>query len=441
MDTTVQPPQENLELLADSRGLTIRSHWFRPSVWFVLFFAFGQLLQADNWSEWRGADGDGFSDESTAPLKWSDRQNVLWKAELPAPGNSSPIVFGDRVFITCANDDGTERSLMAFNRKSGALLWKRSKEHLEPDPTHPTNPWCAASPATDGESVFTWDGSVGAAAYDYSGKLLWQRDLGAFVHQWGHGSSPRLYKDMVIIFGGPGPRVLLTALDKKTGETIWEKNLSHIGSEPEELIGSFATPFIWQNGKRTELLLPLPGYLASFDPDTGKEIWRCDGLGPLAYSDAMVGQGVILAFSGFKGPSFGMRVPGESERGNLTKSHRIWLNGVSEQRVGSGVIVGDRFYLCGRKGPLKCGDIKTGEILWIHDLGEQAWGAISHVQNRLYLTDQTGVTHIFKPGDRFDPIEQNTLAKEDRGNATIAFSDGQLFLRTHSHLYAIEDAR
>lgn len=439
MDTTEPLAQEELGLLTDTDGLTIRRRWFSEPAWFMLFFAFALPAQADNWPEWRGVDGDGFSDELTVPVKWGGQQNVLWKVDLPAPGNSSPIVFGDRVFLTSANDDGTERSLMAFDRKSGELHWKRSKEYLQSDPTHATNPWCAASPATDGESVFTWDGSAGAAAYDYSGKLLWQRDLGAFVHQWGHGSSPRLYKDTVIIFGGPGPRVLLTALDKETGETVWEKDLSHIGSEPQELIGSFATPFIWQNGNRTELLLPLPGYLASFDPDSGKEIWRCEGLGPLAYSDAMVGEGMILAFSGFKGPSFGMRAPGEGESGNLTKSHRIWFNEVSEQRVSSGVIIGDRFYMCGRRGPLKCGDVSTGEILWVHDLGEQAWGSISHVQNRLYLTDQTGVTHVFKPGDRFELIERNVLAKEDQGNATIAFSDGQIFLRTHRHLYAIED--
>ena len=140
---------------------------------FFLIGAFASPAQADNWPEWRGADGDGFSDESTVPLKWTHQQNVLWKTELPAPGNSSPIVFGDRVFLTCANDDGTERSLMAFNRKSGALLWKRSKRHLQPDPTHATNPWCAPSPATDGQRVYTWNGSAGAAAYDYSGKLLW----------------------------------------------------------------------------------------------------------------------------------------------------------------------------------------------------------------------------------------------------------------------------
>jgi len=149
---------------------------------YILIGLFASTAQADNWPEWRGADGDGFSDESTVPLKWTHQQNILWKTELPAPGNSSPIVFGDRVFLTSANDDGTERSLMAFDRNSGALLWKRSKRHLQSDPTHATNPWCAPSPATDGQSVYTWDGSAGAAAYDYSGKLLWRRDLGAFVH-------------------------------------------------------------------------------------------------------------------------------------------------------------------------------------------------------------------------------------------------------------------
>jgi len=199
---------------------------------------------------------------------------------------------------------------MAFKRDNGELIWKQTKAHPEPDPTHPTNPWCAPSPATDGQNVFVWNGSAGAAAYRAKdGALLWERDLGTFVHQWGHSSSPRLFEDTVIIFGSPGPRVLLTALDKATGETVWETDLSHLGSPPTELKGSFVTPFIWQNGNRPEMLIPLPNYLASFDPYTGEEIWRCLGLGNLTYTDAMVGEGMILAFSGYKGPSIGMRAP------------------------------------------------------------------------------------------------------------------------------------
>jgi len=395
------------------------------------------LSAAASWPEWRGPGGDGVVGKGPFPLSWSAEKNVGWKASLPAPGNSSPVVCEDHVFVTCANIDGSERSLLAFDRATGKSLWNRAVPFADKDPTHATNPWCAPSPATDGRRVFVWNGSAGATAYDFAGQQLWHRDLGQFVHQWGHASSPRVYGDTVIVFGSPGPRVLLTALHRKTGATVWERTLAEVASPPQELHGSFATPLLWRNGSRTELLLPLPGMLASFNPDTGEELWRCEGLGALTYSDALVGPGVVLAFSGFRGPAIGMRAPKPGETGNLTASHRLWKNDTVIQRVGSGVIVGQRFYVSGRRGELQCGDIRTGEIFWTHHLREQAWGSISRAGDILYLTDQASRTHVFEPAEAYRAIGTNVLGAGERTNSTIAFADGQLFLRTFENLYAI----
>ncbi len=395
------------------------------------------FARGENWPEWRGPLGDGVIAERLGPQSWSADSNVLWKSPLPDAGNASPVVWGDRVFVACAEEGGVLRSLLCFDRSTGEQLWKRSTRHEEPDPTHATNPWCAATPATDGEAVYVWNGSAGAKAYDFEGNLLWHRDLGDFVHRWGHASSPRIYKDTVIFFGSPGPRVVLAALDKRTGETVWERSLDAVASPPEELHGSFVTPYLFRNEGRSELLVPLPGYLASFDPDTGAEWWRCDGLGRLVYTDAMVGEGMILAFSGLRGPAIGMRIPGPDETGNLTESHRIWKNDTVIQRVGSGVIVGERFFLCGRRGELHCGDIRTGETLWTENISEQAWSAISRVGDYLYLTDQSSTTWIFKPSDSFELVRKNQMEEKERGNATLAFYRDQLFLRTHQRLYAL----
>jgi len=394
-------------------------------------------LFAENWPEWRGPRGDGIVSGSSFPRQWSAKENVLWRVELPDRGNSSPVIWEDRIFVTCAENDGVDRSLLCFDRASGKRLWKQSVAYEENDPTHATNPWCAATPATDGKSVFVWNGSAGATAYDFEGNRLWHRDLDTFVHQWGHASSPRIYKDTVIIFGSPGPRVLLTALDRETGETIWVREFDEIASPPQELHGAFVTPFLWKNGERDELLIPLPGYLASFDPESGNEIWRCEGLGRLTYTDAMVGEGMILAFSGYRGPAIGMRQPKPDETGNLTSSHRIWKNDTVVQRVGSGVIVGNRFFLCGRKGELQCGDVHTGEIIWSHDLGEQSWSAISKVGDVLYLTDQASMTRLFSPANQYQLLHENRMEDGERSNATLAFCDNQMFLRTYKHLYAI----
>lgn len=403
---------------------------------FFLTMGMAAVVLADS-PEWRGAKGDGVVAEGKFPETWSAEENVLWKADLPAPGNSTPVVSGERVFVTCANVDGDERSLLAFDRKSGEQLWKRTVKHEETDPTHPTNPWCAPSPATDGKLVFVWNGSAGATAYDFDGNEVWHRDLGDFVHMWGHGSSPRVFEETVIFFGSPGPRVLLTALDKRTGETLWERVLDEVASPPEDLHGSFVTPFLWPNGDRMELLVPLPGFLASFDPRSGEEIWRFEGLGGLVYTDAMVSETMILAFSGYRGPSIGMRRPTAEERGNLTESHGVWRNEEIVQRVGSGMIVGERFYLCGRNGELQCGDLRTGEILWTQPLREQAWSAISLLNGKLWLTDQAAKTRIFEAADEFKLLRENVMAKDERTNSTLVFSEGQVFLRTYERLYAI----
>ncbi len=394
-------------------------------------------VEAENWSEWRGPRGDGQVVDSNYARQWSDSENVLWKATLPDAGNSSPVIWGNRVFVTCAENGGEERGLFCFDRSNGALMWKRSVVYEKDDPTHAANPWCAATPATDGQAVYVWNGSAGATAYDFEGRQLWHRNLGEFVHQWGHASSPRIYRDTVIFFGSPGPRVVLTALDRKTGETVWMRELEEVVSPPEELHGSFVTPYLWKNVNRDELLIPLPGYLASFDPATGSELWRCEGLGRLTYTDAMVGEDVILAFSGFRGPAIGMRMPGPKDTGNLTRSHRIWKDDTVVQRVGSGVIVEDRYYLCGRKGELQCGDVHTGEIIWSHDLREQNWGAISLVGEDLYLTDQSSVTRVFAPSDRFELRYENKMEPGERSNATVGFHEGVIFLRTFQHLYAV----
>ena len=177
-------------------------------------------LGAENWPGWRGPQGIGTSAETGFPVKWSPTENIRWRAPLPGPGNSTPVVWEDRVFVTCASDEGKQRSLICFDRSSGKQRWQKSVSFAAVEVTHKTNPQCASSPVTDGKQVVAWFGSAGLYAYDMEGKLLWKRDLGKFEHVWGTASSPVIFENLVIVNCGPGLRAFWVAIDKQTDHNI-----------------------------------------------------------------------------------------------------------------------------------------------------------------------------------------------------------------------------
>ena len=176
--------------------------------------------QPNDWPSFRGAKGDGHSPAVNLPLNWGPEKNVKWRVALPEPGDSSPIVSGDRVFVTCAESEGHRRSLYCFDRKTGQQHWVRTVEYDKVMPTHKTNPYCASTPLAVGERVIVWHGSAGLFCYDRQGREEWSRDLGEFRHMWGYASSPVVYQDRVILNGGPGKRTFVTAIDLESGKTL-----------------------------------------------------------------------------------------------------------------------------------------------------------------------------------------------------------------------------
>jgi outer membrane protein assembly factor BamB len=177
---------------------------------------------AGNWPGWRGPDGDGASTDKNLPLRWSTNESVRWRVELPGPGNSSPIVWGDRVFVTQAVKSENRRTVICFDRADGKLLWQSGVTYTDREPTQQNNPYCAATPVTDGERIIASFGSAGLYCYDFAGKELWHRDLGKMNHMFGNASSPILHGDLCILNFGPDEKARLIAVNKKTGETAWE---------------------------------------------------------------------------------------------------------------------------------------------------------------------------------------------------------------------------
>ncbi len=412
---------------------------------------------ADNWPAWRGVNGAGVSSEQKLPLKWSPTENVRWKVKLPSAGNSTPIIWGDRVFITQANDVtlwppkvpgnfaggssagghavAEKRSVLCFQRSDGKLLWQRDVIYKEKEITHPTNPFCSASPVTDGERVIASHGSAGLVCYDFDGKELWRYDVGKIEHLWGTASSPIIYGDLCIQWCGPGERQFLLAVDKRTGKKVWETHEpgGDTGITSRKFLGSWSTPIIIRVGNEDQLLFAVPHKLKGYDPKTGKELWSCDGPGSYCYSSPLFVDGLAV---------FGQTLVKVGGTGDISKQrlrHRV-----GSMYISTAAIVGDYLYTYNGAGVANCYEWKTGKELWKDQIegrpgGGAAWGSPVHAAGRIYITDQQGTTFVFAAGPKYALLATNPL--KEHCNASIAVSQGDLFIRTHKHLWCIGEAK
>ena len=314
-------------------------------------------------------------------------------------------------------------------------------DYKDSEPTHGTNPYCSASPATDGKNVVVSYGSAGVACYDFEGNLQWHRDLGKCIHIWGNAASPVLYENLVFLNFGPGERTFLIALDKKTGEDVWKMDepggkTGFAGSS--EWIGSWSTPIITKVSGRDELVMSWPGGVKAYTPKTGEILWSCIGseydksLGRFVYTSPLASEQAIVAMSGYGGPYIAIK-PGGS--GDVTKTHRLWRVPSGPQRIGSGVIIGDHIFMVNEQGTAQCIELKTGKTLWTQRVTTPTWGSLVHAGDRLYITSMEGETVIMAAKPKLEVIAQNHL--KERTLASIAVSEGEIFIRTYKNLWCI----
>ena len=397
----------------------------------VVVFNVSKASYADNWPAWRGPSGQGFCEEKNVPLKWSATENVKWKVELGHQGNSTPVVWDDRLFLTQANKDGHVRSLLCLARGDGKLLWQQDVSFEAKEKNWNANWYCNASPTTDGERVVVSFGSAGMHCYDFTGKKLWSRtDLGKWEHQFGNGSSPVLHNDLVILWCGPNQksgRNFLLAVNKRSGETVWEH---------DEKVGSWGTPLVARIDGKDQLLLSVVPHLKSFDPANGKELWLCNGLTKYAYTSPLYGNGVAVAMSGYTGAALAVKVGKSSD----ITSNRLWLHPKNIQRVGSGMIVGDHVYMVEENSVPHCYDLKTGDERWqiTKRPGGTTWGSMVHAEGRLYVLMRNGETLVFAANPKYELLARNSLGRGVATNSSLAISNGDIFIRTFKHLWCVD---
>jgi len=397
---------------------------------------------ADHWPMWRGAKGDGTCTESNLPETWSAAENVAWKVKLPDRGNSTPVIWGERLFLTQAIEKEGKRLLLCFDKKTGKQLWDSGTIYREKELTHATNPYCAASPATDGERVIVFHASAGVFCYDMNGKELWKRtDLGKQHHIWGNGTSPVIAEDRVFLNFGPGAKTVLYAFDKKTGKTLWEHHEpggdSGVSGN-KNWLGSWSDPLLRKIGDHEELLMSYPGRACAFDPMNGKERWTCGGLTKLVYNSPVFADGLMIAMCGYGGSAMAIK-PGGS--GDVTEKNRLWYEPKVQQRIGSGVVYQGHHYILTDGGILECRDIQTGKLVFNERVkgpgptGQNWSSLVLSADGKLYAANQGGDCFVFKAAPKYELLATNTLG--EKIIASIAVSDGHLFIRSYQNLWCI----
>ena len=391
-------------------------------------------LSAANWPSWRGPHNDGTCDETGLPTTWSvpDHKNIAWSVELPDRGNSTPVIWGDKIFVTQAIEKEGKRLVLCFDKKTGTKLWENGLAFTKPETTHATNPFCSGSPATDGECVIANFASAGVSCFDLSGKELWHRDLGPQQHIWGSGTSPVIVGDVVYLNHGPGKDAKLVALDKKTGKTLWERPEPIREGDKDGargFYGSWSDPLPRTVDGKAQLLMSWPYYACSIDAETGKDLWKCEGLNALCYTSPLLAGDIMVAMGGYNGKDLAVKLGGS---GDVTETHRLWQHPKCPQRIASGAIHESHIYILNDPGIAQCMDLKTGEQIWNERLKGngptgQNWSSIVISEGKCYAVNQGGDAFVFRASPKFELLATNPMGEKVIGS--IAVSDGRLLYK------------
>jgi outer membrane protein assembly factor BamB len=442
-----------------------------PLACLVLFIA--TATSHANWPTWRGPLANGAAPQADPPLEWSETKNVKWKVKLPGKGSSTPIVWGDKVFIltaiaaekpaeakpatpaapptSSAPGEGNRRRgggfgrsekpsemhefiVLCLDRKSGQPIWqKTARQEIPHEGHHQDHGFASASPVTDGEVLLAYFGSRGLFCYDLDGNLKWTKDFGDMItrNSFGEGASPALHGNTVVInWDDETSNDFIVALDKRTGKELWRN--------PRNEPTGWSTPLIIEYGGKTQVIVSGTERVRSYDLATGKELWACGGLGSNPIPTPVVGGDTVYVMTGHREPKLNAIALGRT--GDLTGTDAVrWSHNRSTPYVPSPVLIGDSLYfISGNTGKFSAFDAKTGKPHFEAEQIEGLFGVYASLvtaKDRIYVLGREGKCAVLKPGPKLEILATNKL--DERTDASVALVGKELFIRGHASLYCI----
>lgn len=389
-----------------------------------------QTPSASNWPGWRGPRADGHSAEKDLPQRWTE-ESVTWKTPLPGKGQSSPVLWGERIFLTTALEKGRQRVLFCVDRKTGKIEWEKVVWTGEPEPSHEMNGWASATCAVDEERVYAFFGRGGGLhCTTHAGAPVWSANLGAFEGPWGTAACPVLAGDLVIQNCDADKEARLVAFDKKTGKEAW--------STPRYSSRGWSTPVLIDAGSRKELVLNGHIGVTAYAPETGKELWNCrcdEGRGEPTVTPA---GGLLYVANGLSGGGLYVIRPGGS--GDVTASHRVWMSPRTTRDTPSPIVIGSTILLMSLKPDLLSAyDAASGKELWKQRVGGQVSASPVSYDGLAFLILENGETIVVDPKSEEHIVARNKVGavKGELFRATLTPSDGQVFIRSDRTLYCI----
>lgn len=409
-------------------------------------FALASATHAENWPEFRGPGRQGISSETNLPLKWNQKENILWKSAIPGDSWSTPIIWGDRVFLTTATEEGQSCRILCLEASTGKTLWDKEVFRQKPRKKEQRNSYATPSPVTDGEKVYAVYGDGSFVAVNFQGEVVWTNRNYPFYSQHGLGASPILSGDLLIMtldgssegadklvgWQTPWDKSYLVALDTKTGKQRWKtmRGVTRI---------SHGTPVLWINPEgKTQVVTEAGDVVQGYDRDSGERLWTSEVLGEGKVPSTLVGDGLVFTAGGYRGRET-IKAFKIGAKGDLKESNLVWEQKKGTPKVPSMIYVKPYLFTIQDTGIASCIKADNGEVIWQERVGSGFSASPVSAEGRIYLLDNKGETTVIEAGPKFKVLAKNPL--DGQVQSSIAISGGRLFLRTDKNLYCVGSGR